>query len=393
MRFALHKRVMVLALLFLSGTNGFAASTSLRGGAGDLTPAQFDALGVTEKSCAESRNGLELSLKKTSAIFLAPASFPPGALPVSSDPNACHPDREPRNVRNGRSGFHSSDALAASINEITSPSLADLACVAAAQKVASSEAAEYRACPSGVKKTETPCRSISEVSTMTRALSLASECIGIERKDLFRVASEDTGLVPDAFSARTVSFARSTQNIDLKIAGGPAAQAVADQVRQRVHDNAFCSGLNQMGTDFALRLDQPVCDRMGQPQSAVLPYVFQAKAFLYLKADLDQSRADLDKKNPKLHLKEKFGTEAEYLSALRTVAFLGATVGEVRARAVFLTVFHLKFNGAPEFLANYRRVLELSVPATERKSVEAYSAKSAERAAEVRKSAGGRECF
>ena len=63
---------------------------------------------------------------------------------------------------------------------------------------------------------------------MTRALSLASECIGIERKDLFRVASEDTGLVPDAFSARTVSFARSTQNIDLKIAGGPAAQAVAN---------------------------------------------------------------------------------------------------------------------------------------------------------------------
>lgn len=369
-----------LAVIFMAICLSFsvrADSVALSGGPGDLTPVQFAALGLVEdpKSCSNSR--------KTSSVYLAPASFP-----VAETRGKARVELGDCDVYS-ESAFHEQDRMTKIVGTITAPSLLEIACVAAAQKVFQTAPTDtYRSCPSGETKMkgESPCRSEDFVTNTTRAFNLVSECLGVDRRDLFRIASENTGLVPGAITPQIESGAASVRDTDLGLAGGNSARAVGDRIRKSMGANAFCAGLYQIEQTFIAADEKSVCERMGQPAGAVLPLLVQAKSFLYLKADLEASLRTSA-------ARAKFGSEAEFQNVLLRVAHSGSVAGEVKARAVFSTLLLRPFKGATDFLAQYGAALSAVVPDPVRAELATLSERFDSIAKDVHKSTGGRECF
>lgn len=376
---SVHPFVVILmtALLLPSAE---AASISLSGGPGDLTPAQLSALGVVEDPsvCSETRKSLESELKKTSDVYLSPGSFPlPKPPEAVVDPGGCDA------YQDGPSDFERMTKL---VGTITAPSHLDLACVAGAQKIFQAVPGPYRACPSGEMKprSEGPCRTSNATATVSRALTLVSECLGIDRRELFRIGSESTGLVADALTPRAERSALTVRDTDLGFAGGEPARKAGSAIRTTMGNNAFCAGLYRLEQNFVFSDEKSVCERMSQPAGAFLPLFFQAKAYLYLRAELEAASTAS---------RAKFASEADYRNVLRAVAVSGAVAGEVKARAVFSTILLRSFKNADDFLKQYQSALVAAVPAEIRTEVDRFPSRLDALTKDLKKATGGRECF
>lgn len=318
MRSVLFASVILLASGFPPARA--ASAVALRGGPGDLAPAELASLGLLEE-CPEE----------------------PGL--ARSEVPACRPD--------SATPFFAGDGVFGEIDAITGPGLGEIACVAAAQKTASEFANDPRTCAEKRKK---PCRGLAAVSKAARALTLVSECVGVDRAELFRGVALEAGWFPTALpllSAWTSSL--------------PATMG-----------KPFCSPLARLEKGLREDGDPSICERMATPDGDLLPLYLQAKARRALRSDLEASR-------------RRFGVGTEEL--LRAVVFSASVVGELRARSVFQAALHSRFSDARDFLRIYRDQLGKTASPSERESLGRFEKRSADLEDGVKAKMRGRACF
>ena len=382
-------RSVLFVFVILLASIAEATPAVLLGGSDEYSQAKLLGLGVLEdaSSCSDTRKRLEADLAKTASTYLVPAAFP---LPVKSKPSegtGCEVDVE---VANGVI-----DGLSAKIGEITRPKRNDIACVAAAQKRFAKTTNEYRSCPVNTTTPgmEAPCRTENTVSTMTRALNVVSECLGIDRRELFQQAAESNGMVPDAFTPRIESAMRTVRDTELGLAGENSAREAGEFIAKAMRNNTLCASLSQMAFNFANAEEKSACERMVQPGGAFLPLYFQAKSVLLLRANLDSLRKDFDLGRKTAAVRKKFGSEAEYQSVLRALALSGTIAGEVHVRATFAALLHRDFKSGKEFVTLFRTELAARIPAEVRAAVVDFSERFDKSVREVNLDSGGSECF
>lgn len=371
------RRFSVIFLAMLVSGSGFAGpgdSVTLFGGGDDLNEKDFGALGLVEPSCADAaRNSLEPEIKQALEGVLAVPTVATTA--ATNQPTVVCPtgggEAEKSDVVTG--AFPQTVKLATEVvsSPIAKTSLKDVACVAAAQKVFGETHMPYRVCPGDASKSEPPCRTRDSATVMARAFDLVSECVGVDRRELFYQAMKTNGFVPDAWTPTDEGFSFFS--------------AEAKKVDAAIGANAFCKNLDDVVKAYAAEKSKSICERMKRPAGFLLPLYFLAKSQRALRVALEDAANDN-------WMKDRFGKD--YETVLRAAIHASVGRGPAKALSVFRAVAKVAEpdkNGKDMPVTDAKRFLELYA-----KHLEEFPGVAAEvesQSARVKELLGGRECF
>ncbi|MBS1963509.1 MAG: hypothetical protein JST04_14940 [Bdellovibrionales bacterium] len=366
--------VILMAVLF--STSGFAGpggSVVLFGG-DDLSEKDFAALGLVEPSCAEAaRNAIEPEVKEALGGILALPTV--ATATATSQPVVVCPTGGGEGERSDVVTGSFPEAVKLTTEVVDSPiaktSLKDVACVAAAQKVFGETHLPYRSCPGDASKTELPCRTRNSATVMARAFDLVSECVGVDRRELFLQAVKTNGFVPDAWTPTDEGFSFFSSE--------------AKKIDAGIGANAFCKSLDETVKAYAAEKSKSICERMKRPAGFLLPLYFLAKSQRALRVALENAANDN-------WMKDRFGNE--YETILRAAIHASIGRGPAKALSVFRAVAKVAEpdkTGKDMPVTDAKRFLELYA-----KHLEEFPGAAAEvesQSSRVKELMGGRECF